>query len=150
MEALLFALLCTLAVLLAIAAIVLWLIYSRRRIAMELMRQIGALPWRGKAQLAGALFKDPRVPLLLRVAMPLLVAYLVLPLDLIPDIIPIIGQIDDLIVIIFVAGLFLRAMPVEVIREHIAEVEAEYTDVIEGEVRPPIELLRSGSPRAKA
>jgi uncharacterized membrane protein YkvA (DUF1232 family) len=135
--------------LLALGLLAFGLFWTRRRAARELMRRIGGLPWRGKAQLAGELFGDPRVPLALRIAMPLLVVYLVLPIDLIPDIIPIIGQIDDVILLVLVAGLLLRAVPLDVIGEHITVLEAEHLDAIEGEVsRPNTDLL--GSPQPKA
>ena len=77
--------------------------------------------------------------------------YLVLPIDLIPDFIPVIGQIDDLILIVLVAGLLLRALPVEVVGEHIERIEAEQSDVIDGEARAAAtEYLGPGSPHAKA
>jgi uncharacterized membrane protein YkvA (DUF1232 family) len=127
------------------SVLALWLFWSRRRVARDLLERIGALPWRARTQLAGELFRDPRVPLALRLAMPLLVIYLLLPLDLIPDFIPIIGQVDDLIVIALVAGLLLRALPVDVIGEHISELEAEYGEFIEAEgSTPPSKTLGPG------
>jgi uncharacterized membrane protein YkvA (DUF1232 family) len=138
-------------VLLAMGLTAIWLFWSRRRRARELMERIGALPWRAKTQLAGELFRDPRVPLAVRIAMPLLVLYLVLPIDLIPDIIPVIGQIDDLILIVLVAGLLLRAVPMDVVWGHIDDLELAYGDVIEGEARSPAErFLGPGTPGTEA
>jgi uncharacterized membrane protein YkvA (DUF1232 family) len=133
--------------LLAIGLTAIWLFWSRRRRARELMERIGALPWRAKTQLAGELFRDPRVPVAVRIAMPLLVLYLVLPIDLIPDFIPVIGQVDDLILIVLVAGLLLRAVPMDVVWGHIEELELAYGDFIEGEARQPADrFLGPGTP----
>lgn len=61
---------------------------------------------------------DPRVPRRARWLLIALAAYLVTPIDLIPDFIPVIGQLDD----VAVAGLLLwlarRAVPAEVWREY--------------------------------
>ena len=64
-----------------------------------------------QARLAIRLLREPRVPLLTR-AVPLLAAlYLISPLDFIPDIFPIIGQLDDLGVALLALEVFLRLCP---------------------------------------
>jgi uncharacterized membrane protein YkvA (DUF1232 family) len=64
------------------------------------------------------LLGDPRVPRTRKLALGLLVAYLVFPLDLIPDFLPVIGQLDDAVV----AGLVLRGLArgagAALLREH--------------------------------
>ena len=45
-------------------------------------------------------------------------AYLVTPIDLIPDALPIIGQADDLTVLLLVLDLFIANAPEDVRREH--------------------------------
>ena len=55
------------------------------------------LAW-GGLKLAWRLFRDRRVPLYLK-ALPLLgLLYILLPRDLMPDILPVVGQVDDLLV----------------------------------------------------
>jgi uncharacterized membrane protein YkvA (DUF1232 family) len=49
---------------------------------------------------ASALVNDERVPKRDRVIIAGMLAYLLSPLDLIPDFIPVIGQLDDLVVVI--------------------------------------------------
>jgi uncharacterized membrane protein YkvA (DUF1232 family) len=54
------------------------------------------------------LLADGRVSPVRKVALAAVVAYLALPLDLVPDLIPIAGQLDDAIVVALVLGLVLR------------------------------------------
>jgi uncharacterized membrane protein YkvA (DUF1232 family) len=64
-----------------------------------------------RLRLAIRLVREPGVPLLTR-ALPLLaVLYLVFPLDVIPDILPGLGHLDDLGVVVFALELFLRLCP---------------------------------------
>ncbi len=70
-------------------------------------------------QLAWRLLRDPRVPTYLKVSIPAVAAlYVILPLDIIPDMLPIIGQLDDLAVIILGIRLFIQLAPKEVVAEH--------------------------------
>ncbi len=70
--------------------------------------------------------KDPRVPWYAKVLAASVLAYLFSPIDLIPDFIPVLGYLDDLIIV--PAGLLLvtRLIPVEVMAEHreTARIEA--------------------------
>ena len=52
---------------------------------------------RGAARLVFALMRDRRVPLAAKLILPAAVVYVVLPIDILPDIIPVLGQIDDLV-----------------------------------------------------
>jgi uncharacterized membrane protein YkvA (DUF1232 family) len=55
-------------------------------------------------RLSGALLADPATPRGVKFALGALVAYLISPLDLVPDFLPVIGSLDDVIM----AGLVLR------------------------------------------
>jgi uncharacterized membrane protein YkvA (DUF1232 family) len=101
-----------------------WLARSQGAESRALAQRVGQLPWRSKARLAWALLRDARVPLWLRAAIPALVLYLALPLDIIPDFIPILGYLDDLLVIALVAGALVRFTPRVVLDEHLAALEA--------------------------
>lgn len=70
------------------------------------------------ARVVWGLMRDPRVPLPLKGLLVGALAYLVSPLDLIPDAIPVIGQADDLTVLLLVLDLFIRNAPPEVRAEH--------------------------------
>ncbi|MBC7224259.1 MAG: DUF1232 domain-containing protein, partial [Anaerolineae bacterium] len=60
------------------------------------------------ARLAWRLLRDPRVSPWVKLALPgVLLVYLLLPLDFIPDLFPILGQMDDLAVLLLAGWLFL-------------------------------------------
>jgi uncharacterized membrane protein YkvA (DUF1232 family) len=62
-------------------------------------------------RVAFRLMREPAVPLLVRL-LPLLAAiYLVFPLDFIPDVLPGLGQLDDLGVVALALELFLKLCP---------------------------------------
>jgi uncharacterized membrane protein YkvA (DUF1232 family) len=64
-----------------------------------------------QVRLALRLMREPSVPVLTR-ALPLLaVIYLISPLDFIPDVLPGLGQLDDLGVIVLALELFLKLCP---------------------------------------
>jgi uncharacterized membrane protein YkvA (DUF1232 family) len=63
------------------------------------------------------LARDPRVPLRRKLLLIALVAYLSLPFDLVPDFIPVAGQLDDAIIVALVLRHFVRAGGEPMIRE---------------------------------
>ena len=80
--------------------------YSRlRRRARRMKRQVWAL------YLA---FKDPATPFLARAVIICAVAYAASPIDLIPDFIPLLGQLDDLVILPLLIALAVRLIPPEV------------------------------------
>jgi uncharacterized membrane protein YkvA (DUF1232 family) len=64
------------------------------------------------------LLGDPRVPRRAKLALGLLIAYLLVPLDLVPDFIPVAGHLDDAILVALVLRWFLRAGGAALVREH--------------------------------
>ncbi len=104
-----------------VSAFIVWRMASGR--TKKLSGRIGALPWRSKLTLAGALMRDERVPLTARILLPVLVLYLALPIDLIPDFIPVIGQIDDIVVVVVGLALLIRLVPTKVLDQHISDLE---------------------------
>ncbi len=54
----------------------------------------------------------------------LVIAYVFMPLDLLPDFIAGLGQLDDLIVIFLGLRGFVRLCPREVVREHVQAIAA--------------------------
>jgi uncharacterized membrane protein YkvA (DUF1232 family) len=62
--------------------------------------------------------RDPRVPWYARALGACVVAYALSPIDLIPDFIPVIGYLDDLVLVPLGLVLMLRLIPAEVLAEH--------------------------------
>jgi uncharacterized membrane protein YkvA (DUF1232 family) len=64
------------------------------------------------------LLADPRVPRRRKLLLVLLVAYLAMPIDLVPDFIPVAGQLDDVILVALVLRAVLRSSGEALLREH--------------------------------
>jgi uncharacterized membrane protein YkvA (DUF1232 family) len=62
-------------------------------------------------------YRDPRVPLYTRVFAALVVGYAFSPIDLIPDPIPVLGYLDDLVLIPLGIALAIRMIPDPVLAE---------------------------------
>lgn len=64
------------------------------------------------------LMKDPRVPARAKVKLALFAAYLASPVDLVPDFIPVLGFMDDLVGAVIVVRDLLSLSPKEVVLSH--------------------------------
>jgi uncharacterized membrane protein YkvA (DUF1232 family) len=62
-------------------------------------------------------YRDPRVPLYARIFAALVVGYAFSPIDLIPDPIPILGYLDDLLLVPLGVALAVRMIPPQVLAE---------------------------------
>ena len=92
-------------------------------------------------RLAWALFRDRRVGALIKLLPIMAVIYVVSPLDVLPDIIPVVGWVDDLIVAGGLLLLFFLLAPRGVVLEHLRgtgvrkEPEEPAADPIDGTFR---------------
>ena len=68
------------------------------------------------------LFRDRRVSVLAKALLVATLAYVVWPLDIIPDFLPVIGEMDDLGIAIAGLWLFIRLCPPEVVLERVREI----------------------------
>lgn len=68
------------------------------------------------------LFQDARVSLLAKLVPLGILAYLIVPVDLLPDVFPGLGQLDDFLVLILGLGLFLRLCPREAVQQHVRAI----------------------------
>jgi uncharacterized membrane protein YkvA (DUF1232 family) len=62
-------------------------------------------------RLAVRLFREPQVPLLLKVLPALVALYVLSPIDFLPDVVPLLGQFDDLTIIAIGLETFVRIAP---------------------------------------
>jgi uncharacterized membrane protein YkvA (DUF1232 family) len=76
-------------------------------------------------RLIWALLRDERTPMARKVLLGGALGYLILPADLIPDRIPLIGGLDDLVVVVLAVDLFLDGVPSEVLVEKLDELGIE-------------------------
>lgn len=60
------------------------------------------------ARLVGRLARDPAVPRRARVGLWLLLVYLLMPVDLVPDFVPVLGYADDVVVVAIVLRSVVR------------------------------------------
>ena len=62
--------------------------------------------------------RDPRVPWLAKIVAAAVLAYALSPVDLIPDFIPVLGLLDDLVIVPLGLALVVRLVPPELMAEH--------------------------------
>jgi uncharacterized membrane protein YkvA (DUF1232 family) len=95
---------------------------NRRLNPLDIARFIWHLP--NFVKLYVRLFRDRRVSLLAKGLLIAALAYIVLPWDFVPEFVPFLGRIDDVVVIIFALRGFIALCPREVVREHVAAIDA--------------------------
>jgi uncharacterized membrane protein YkvA (DUF1232 family) len=86
---------------------------GRRRVAVDVARFLPDC-----AVLLKRLLRDPRVPRRAKVAVALLLPYLLLPFDLVPDFIPVVGALDDAVLVAIVIGYVARRAGRRLVQEH--------------------------------
>src|SRR4051794_4871960 len=62
--------------------------------------------------------RDPRVPWYAKALAIAVAAYALSPIDLIPDFIPVLGYLDDLLIVPVGIALVVRLIPPEIMAEH--------------------------------
>jgi uncharacterized membrane protein YkvA (DUF1232 family) len=85
-----------------------------------------------QVRLAVRLVREPRVPRLLK-ALPLFtLLYVISPLDFVPDVIPVLGQLDDLGIFLVSLEVFLGLCPSGAVMFHRAAIAAgrHYTPMV--------------------
>src|SRR6266481_5233370 len=68
------------------------------------------------------LLREPRVPFAFKLIPVLAAGYVISPLDFVPDVLPIIGQLDDIGIVFIALETFLRFSPVDAVEFHRAAV----------------------------
>ncbi|MFN7173293.1 MAG: YkvA family protein [Thermaurantiacus tibetensis] len=88
-----------------------WLARVRRRLARD-------------AHLLWLAARDPRTPVAAKLLGGLAAAYALSPVDLIPDVVPVLGLLDDLVIVPLGLGLALRLVPRPLAAEFRAAADA--------------------------
>ena len=68
--------------------------------------------------LLSRLMRDPRVQPRSKAVLLLTLGYLMSPIDVIPDMVPGVGQLDDIIIVAFALDHLLNRIPAELVKEH--------------------------------
>ncbi|MBE3099298.1 MAG: DUF1232 domain-containing protein [Planctomycetes bacterium] len=87
--------------------------------AKSLVRQ-----FKQEIRVYGLVLKHPRTPWAARVLLGAAVAYAVSPIDFIPDFIPVLGQLDDLVIVPALVMMALKLIPKDVVAECRAKAAA--------------------------
>jgi uncharacterized membrane protein YkvA (DUF1232 family) len=74
------------------------------------------------ARLIGALVLDERMPNDRKVLLGAAAGYVVIGRDLIPESVPILGGLDDLVVVVLAVDLFLEGVPPELLQEKLDDL----------------------------
>jgi uncharacterized membrane protein YkvA (DUF1232 family) len=90
-------------------------------------------------RLVWRLLQDPRVPIFPKLIIPAAIIYVLSPIDLIPDFILGLGQVDDIAVLFFSIRFFIAMCPPDIVEEHRRALTVSPTrsgadpeDVVEG------------------
>jgi uncharacterized membrane protein YkvA (DUF1232 family) len=91
-------------------------------------------------RLAWRLFWDQRVPVWTKLIPPVALGYVFFPFDIITDLAPGLGQLDDIAVVLIGLKLFVELSPPDVVREHLRALGARIQEwrVEEEADEPPV------------
>ena len=76
------------------------------------------LRFKRELQLYRNILADPRTPRLTKILLGSAVAYAVTPVDIIPDFIPVVGLLDDAIIVPALVYLALKTIPKPLLEDH--------------------------------
>lgn len=77
----------------------------------------GAARLKSEAQVLIIAYKDSRTPLMAKLLIGITVGYLLSPVDLIPDFIPVLGLLDDLIIVPALIALSIKLIPSAILED---------------------------------
>jgi uncharacterized membrane protein YkvA (DUF1232 family) len=108
--------------------------------------------WReiwNQARLVYHLLRDPEVPVYLKLLPLAAVAYVLFPADLAPDLVPILGQMDDLMALIVGAKVFVEMAPPHVVERYTESLHAQEADPLKDAIIVDVEHepVKNGEPR---
>lgn len=72
---------------------------------------------KSETQILIVAYKDMRTPLIAKILIGITIGYLLSPIDLIPDFIPVLGLLDDLIIVPLLITLSIKLIPLHVLND---------------------------------
>jgi uncharacterized membrane protein YkvA (DUF1232 family) len=81
------------------------------------------------------LVRDPKVPLYLKLLPLAAVIYVLIPTDFIPDIFPVVGQLDDLTALIVGGKVFIELAPQKIVAQYLESMHKKREELGEEESR---------------
>jgi uncharacterized membrane protein YkvA (DUF1232 family) len=97
-------------------------------VAFERSKEIARL-FRRELIVHQRVLRDERTPLSAKLFLALAIGYFCMPFDLIPDCIPVVGHLDDAIVIPALVLAAIRLVPHEIVLEHRERLVREQTPI---------------------
>lgn len=91
--------------------------------ARQVVKRAIRLPTAHRFRVAWRLGRSPAVPLRARLPLLALLLYLAMPLDIVPDFIPVLGQLDDVLIAGIAVWWFLRVCPPTVALNEVEQLE---------------------------
>lgn len=98
---------------------------GRARAALDLVLHLPSL-----LRLYWRLLRDPRVSIWPKALLVGAVAYVILPFDVIPDVLPFIGEVDDVVILIAAARWFIQWCPADVVEAHVRTLDGRRTAAV--------------------
>ena len=83
------------------------------------------------------LFIDGKVSMLTKAIIPAALLYVISPVDFIPDVIPVLGQLDDLGMIMAGLAIFIRMCPPELVQYYKEQLKLGHSNEASSEIAPP-------------
>lgn len=82
-------------------------------------------------KLVSRLLRDPRVPRRRRAFAMVVLGYVLSPVDLVPDMVPVLGQVDDLLLVVLALHHLVQGVSEDVVEEH-WDGSRDVLEVLEG------------------
>jgi uncharacterized membrane protein YkvA (DUF1232 family) len=90
-----------------------------------------------QVKLVASLFMDKRVHWATKLIPIASLGYLFFPIDGIPDVIPVLGQLDDIGVVLLGIRFFFEFIPQDIVREHLLRITSESGGTPAASATPP-------------
>jgi uncharacterized membrane protein YkvA (DUF1232 family) len=101
----------------------------------------------GQARVAVRLVREPLVPRIVKALLAVPALYVIFPFDVLPDVLPGLGQVDDLTIVLLGLQAFVRLCPPGAVRFHRKQVDTgrPYSPMPASDVVIDAEWRREGS-----